>query len=1083
MRTRAIGLVLAAMVMAGMPAAAWAQGALANGENHTGTITFAGEVQVWTFTANQGDAIELSIGERVRVPDSGFWPWIRLYGPTNALIGGNFNYGDLVAQISATAPLTGTYTVWVASADSGNDALGDYTLTLARMPGTFGVSAGDQGGTLGNGVNQAGRIEVGDLDVWTFDANQNDAIELSIGEVPVGSGQPDPGFWPWIRLYGPTGALMGGAFNYGNLVAQISATAPLTGSYTVVVGTADSGHDAVGDYLLRLARIPGTFTVPTGDDGGALTNGANHAGFIDIGDLDIWSFTANQNDAINLSIGEVPVGPGQIDPGFWPWIRLYGPQGNQIGGNFNYGDLVAQIAATASLTGTYTVVVGTADSGHDATGDYLLRLVKTPGSFVVPTGDEGGPLANGDNHSGHIGIGDLDAWSFAAAKDDAIELSIGEVPVPSTQPDPGFWPWIRLYGPTGALIGGNFNYGDLVAQISATAPLTGTYTVVVGTADSGHDAVGDYLLRLAKVPGAFTVPTGDHGGPMANNTPYTGRIEIGDLDMWSFHASQSAALNVTINEIPVGSGQPDPGFWPWIRLYGPTGALIGGSFHYGDLTAQITATAPLTGTYVVIVTTADSGHDATGDYTLKVIGASQPPVPISAPDTYTTTLNTPLVVPPLGVMTNDQNINGATVAVVTGVNTGVLSLNPNGGFTYTPQSGFTGLATFTYRATNAAGPGNVATVTITVQTPQAPVAAPDTYTATSGQTLTVATPGVLGNDSPNGGGALTAFLVATASHGTLALNANGSFAYTPAANFAGQDTFTYRASNTNGFSNVATVTVNVASSVTPAPPSGLYAWSIVGNVVTLRWTAPSGPAPTNYLMDGGIAPGAPLVSIPTGRTEPVYVFTVPNGSFYVRIRAIVNGSPTGPSNEIRIHVNVPVAPSAPAGLTGTVNGSAVALSWRNTFAGGTPQTTVLDVSGTLSGSLPIGPADSFTFNGIPGGTYTFSVRSANAAGTSGSSNAVTLTFPQVCTGAPATPANFLAFKTGNLLTLLWDPAATGDATTQFVLNVSGAISASVPFNTRRLSVPVPPGSYTFSVAAVNACGTSPATPTQTVVIP
>ena len=61
--------------------------------------------------------------------------------------------------------------------------------------------------------------------------------------------------------------------------------------------------------------------------------------------------------------------------------------------------------------------------------------------------------------------------------------------------------------------------------------------------------------------------------------------------------------------------------------------------------------------------------------------------------------------------------------------------------------------------------------------------------------LTVAAPGVLGNDADPDGNPLTATLVTGAGHGSLTLNANGSFTYTPAANFNGTDTFTYRASD------------------------------------------------------------------------------------------------------------------------------------------------------------------------------------------------------------------------------------------------------------------------------------------------
>jgi hypothetical protein len=59
-------------------------------------------------------------------------------------------------------------------------------------------------------------------------------------------------------------------------------------------------------------------------------------------------------------------------------------------------------------------------------------------------------------------------------------------------------------------------------------------------------------------------------------------------------------------------------------------------------------------------------------------------------------------------------------------------------------------------------------------------------------TLTIIAPGVLANDSDIDTNTITAILVAGPAHGTLSLNANGSFTYTPVADFNGADSFTYR---------------------------------------------------------------------------------------------------------------------------------------------------------------------------------------------------------------------------------------------------------------------------------------------------
>src|SRR5205085_2724481 len=77
----------------------------------------------------------------------------------------------------------------------------------------------------------------------------------------------------------------------------------------------------------------------------------------------------------------------------------------------------------------------------------------------------------------------------------------------------------------------------------------------------------------------------------------------------------------------------------------------------------------------------------------------------------------------------------------------------------------------------------------------APVTANDTATLAEDTPLTISAPGVLGNDSDVDGDSLTAVLVSGPAHGTLTLNSNGSFSYTPAANYNGTDSFTYKAND------------------------------------------------------------------------------------------------------------------------------------------------------------------------------------------------------------------------------------------------------------------------------------------------
>jgi len=209
--------------------------------------------------------------------------------------------------------------------------------------------------------------------------------------------------------------------------------------------------------------------------------------------------------------------------------------------------------------------------------------------------------------------------------------------------------------------------------------------------------------------------------------------------------------------------------------------------------------------------------------------ANRPPT--AAGDSYTTPENTALIVGAPGVLANDTDADGnaLTAILVAGPASGALALNANGSFTYTPAANFTGAASFTYKANDGSLDSNTATVTITVTAVNdAPAAAADAYTTPEDTALTVAAPGVLGNDTDADGNALTAILVAGPAGGALALNANGSFTYTPAANFTGAASFTYKANDGSLDSNTVTVTITVTA-VNDAPAAAADAFSTPKN--------------------------------------------------------------------------------------------------------------------------------------------------------------------------------------------------------------------------------------------------------------
>ena len=215
-----------------------------------------------------------------------------------------------------------------------------------------------------------------------------------------------------------------------------------------------------------------------------------------------------------------------------------------------------------------------------------------------------------------------------------------------------------------------------------------------------------------------------------------------------------------------------------------------------------------------------NAHDglflATETITITVTNTNR--VPAAGNDAYTTTEDTALTIVAPGVLGNDSDPDGTAPAAVLGAGPahGTLTLGANGSFTYTPAANYSGADSFTYRASDGALTSGLATVAITV-TPSAdaPIAAGDSYTTAEDTPLTIAAPGVLGNDSDPDGTAPTAVLGVGPAHGTLTLNANGSFTYTPAANYSGADSFTYRASDGALTSGLATVAITIGAANDP----------------------------------------------------------------------------------------------------------------------------------------------------------------------------------------------------------------------------------------------------------------------------
>jgi hypothetical protein len=168
-------------------------------------------------------------------------------------------------------------------------------------------------------------------------------------------------------------------------------------------------------------------------------------------------------------------------------------------------------------------------------------------------------------------------------------------------------------------------------------------------------------------------------------------------------------------------------------------------------------------------------------------------------------------------------------------------------------------------------------------TNRAPVAANDSYAISRNATLTVAAPGVLGNDSDPDADPLSAVLESGVSDGSLSLAANGGFVYTVDADFCGSDGFSYRASDGDLQSNLATVSIEIdCSNQAPVTTGIADQFSAegqgVGLDISVAFSDPDGdelgfstasPLPDGLELVGGVFGG-----ILSFDSEGVYPITV-----------------------------------------------------------------------------------------------------------------------------------------------------------------------------------------------------------------
>ena len=210
------------------------------GQTQTGTISEAGQSNSYTFSANAGEVLDVTM----TATSGTLIPKIQLYNPAGQLIATAtppYCNSTITEMDTVTLPSTGTYTILVSDCSATNT--GNYALYAQSTNDPSGAANLPLGGTEAGTIGSAAQNNA-----YTFSANAGDVLDVTMTAT---SGS----LIPKIRLYNPAGELVSQAnppYCNSTITEMDTVTLPSTGTYTVLV--ADCSDTNAGNYELYRRR-------------------------------------------------------------------------------------------------------------------------------------------------------------------------------------------------------------------------------------------------------------------------------------------------------------------------------------------------------------------------------------------------------------------------------------------------------------------------------------------------------------------------------------------------------------------------------------------------------------------------------------------------------------------------------------------------------------------------------------------------------------------------------------------------------------------------------------------------------------
>jgi len=337
--------------------------------------------------------------------------------------------------------------------------------------------------------------------------------------------------------------------------------------------------------------------------------------------------------------------------------------------------------------------------------------------------------------------------------------------------------------------------GDtLVVTEINSEPQHGTVTInedgtVTYTPDADYHGSDHFTYTVSDGAGGFDTARANLTVDSVNDAP----VAVDDTAV--IDEDSSVNLNVMANDSDVDGGE--------MIMDSVTQPEHGTVTINGNGTVTYTPDANFNGTDSFTYTIIDA-DGATDTATVNLTVNPGDDVPVAVADVATLDEDSSVIIDALA---NDSAPDGSfSLDSFTQPEHGLVTVNADGNFVYTPDANFNGGDSFTYTIADADGDVSTAIVSVAVNPVNDPVVAVDDVAVLNEDAASVID--VLANDTAVDGG-LELTGVTQPLHGTVAINDDGTVTYTPAENYNGSDSFTYSITDADGDVSTATVSLTI----------------------------------------------------------------------------------------------------------------------------------------------------------------------------------------------------------------------------------------------------------------------------------